>query len=58
MSRLIYGYADFLEAIRDPKHEEHAEYLEWIGGSFHPEEFDVDAVNGLLSDYKILDMGG
>jgi len=54
----IWGYGDFLAAIRDPNHEEHAEYLEWIGGSFDPEEFDVDAVNGLLSDYKILDMGG
>jgi hypothetical protein len=34
------GYIDFLAAISDPEHEEHEEYLEWIGGSFDPEEFD------------------
>jgi hypothetical protein len=34
------GYMDFLAAISDPEHEEHEEYLEWIGGGFDPEEFD------------------
>lgn len=33
------GYLRFLEAIRDPEHEEHESYLEWVGGSFDPEEF-------------------
>jgi hypothetical protein len=42
------GYANFLEAISDPSHEEHDEYLEWIGGEFDPEEFDVDLVNQRL----------
>lgn len=36
-----WGYGDFLEAIRNPKHEEHASMLEWIGGSFDPEAFDA-----------------
>jgi hypothetical protein len=54
----VWGYQNFLEAIRDPKHSEHAEYLEWVGGEFDPEEFDLDAVNGVLGDYKLLDMGG
>jgi hypothetical protein len=35
------GYENFLAAIRDPNHEEHDEYLEWIGGEFDPEEFDL-----------------
>jgi hypothetical protein len=35
-----WGYGDFLEAIRNPKHEEHERMLEWIGGRFDPEEFD------------------
>ena len=26
-----WGYAEFLEAIGDPKHERHAEFTEWIG---------------------------
>jgi hypothetical protein len=36
-----WSYADFLEAITDPKHEQHADLLEWIGGPFDPEAFDV-----------------
>lgn len=39
----VWGYADFLEAIRDPKHEEHADMLEWIGGKFDPEKFSATA---------------
>jgi len=34
------GYMNFLEAIADPEHEEHEEYLDWIGGEFDPEKFD------------------
>ena len=37
----VWGYGDFLEAIRNPKHEEHETMLEWIGGQFDPEEFDA-----------------
>lgn len=37
----IWGYEQFLEAIRDPNHEEHRRYREWIGGSFDPEAFDL-----------------
>ncbi|MGA9532290.1 MAG: plasmid pRiA4b ORF-3 family protein [Anaerolineales bacterium] len=38
------GYERFLEAIGDPDHEEHESYLEWIGGSFDPEDFDPDQI--------------
>ena len=41
----VYGYAEFLEAIRDPEHDQHDEMLEWIGGEFDPEEFDIVFVN-------------
>ncbi len=41
----VGGYVSFLEAIRDPKHKEHDEYLDWIDGEFDPEEFDLDLVN-------------
>ena len=41
----IGGYAYFLEAIANPKHREHDEYLEWIGGKFDSERFDLDDVN-------------
>ena len=41
----IWGYAEFLEAIRDPRHPEHATMLQWVGGHFDPQAFDVAAVN-------------
>lgn len=41
-------YEDFLEAIADPVHEDHEEELAWIGGSFDPARFDLDAVNAAL----------
>ena len=39
-----WGYGDFLQAIRDPKHESHDDMLEWIGGSFDPEKFSPDSI--------------
>ena len=44
----VWGYESFLEAIRDPQHPEHAEMLEWVGGEFDPELFDLAAVNKAL----------
>jgi len=43
-----WGYEEFLEAIHDPEHPEHDEYLEWIGGEFDPEAFELEGVNALL----------
>jgi len=40
----VHGYAEFLEAIRDPKHERHAELLDWIGGVFDPDDFDATTI--------------
>lgn len=42
------GYQNLLEAIGNKKHKEHKELLEWVGGSFDPEHFDLDEVNDLL----------
>ena len=44
----IWGYAEFLEAIQDPNHPEHDDMLEWVGGSFDPEAFNLDEVNRAL----------
>ncbi|HUU13151.1 MAG TPA: plasmid pRiA4b ORF-3 family protein [Terriglobia bacterium] len=41
----IGGYENFLEAIRDPAHEEHDSMLEWIGGAFDPQDFNPDLVS-------------
>ena len=43
------GYENFLEAIGNKKHPQHKELLQWVGGSFDPERFDLDEVNDLLS---------
>jgi Plasmid pRiA4b ORF-3-like protein len=45
----IWGYYDsFLPAIQDPEHEEHEDLLEWIGGKFDPDAFDIKAINKAL----------
>ena len=46
----IFGYYGFLDAVSDPNHPEHAEMLEWVGGEFDPDDFDLDEVNALLAD--------
>lgn len=40
----VRGYEEFLDAIKNPKHEEHEEMLEWVGGEFDPEHFDVGEI--------------
>ena len=44
----IGGYGGLLEAIEDPTHEEHEEMMEWLGGYFDPEQFDVEETNRTL----------
>jgi hypothetical protein len=44
----VWGYDGLLETIKDPNHPEHEEMLEWLGGDFDSEKFDVEAVNKAL----------
>lgn len=44
----VWGYQDFLEAIKDPDHPEHESLLEWIGGSFDSEDAELDKINIFL----------
>ncbi len=44
----IGGYEDMLAALRDPKHEQHDEMVEWIGEDFNPEDFDLALENKAL----------
>ncbi len=44
----VDGYEEFLEAIRDPQHPEHAAMLAWVGGAFDPEAFDVQAADRMF----------
>ncbi len=54
----VWGYADFLEAINDPDHEQHEDMLEWAGGEFDPQEFDLDLVNKRLKVRQNYEMYG
>lgn len=40
----VGGYEHFLKVISDKKDPEHESMLEWAGGSFDPEEFDISKV--------------
>jgi hypothetical protein len=44
-----WGYADYLEAIADPKHERHAEMIEWRGPGFDPAVVDETAIHERLA---------
>jgi hypothetical protein len=48
----VWGYADFVKAIRNPRHPEHAEMLAWAGGAFDPDKFDLKGVNGMLQIFQ------
>jgi hypothetical protein len=43
-----WTYADFLEAIQNPQHPRHQDRIEWIGGEFDAEAFDLKTVNAKL----------
>ncbi|MEO1742972.1 MAG: plasmid pRiA4b ORF-3 family protein [Cyanobacteria bacterium J06629_9] len=55
-----WGYENFLEAIQDAQHPEHTEMLEWVGGTFDPEETDLDGINQELkriAEWQRLSLG-
>lgn len=39
-----HAYREFLAAISDQRHEQHEEYMLWIGGAFDPKGFDLNAI--------------
>jgi len=46
------GYAEFLKAIRSPRHRDHKRYLTWCGGAFDPAGFDLQGINQALRSLK------
>ena len=46
------GYYKFLKVIQNPENPEHEDMLEWAGGSFDPEAFDLDEINRLLGEIR------
>jgi hypothetical protein len=49
----IGGYMEFLQAIRDPTHEEHDAMWRWCGGPFDPAGFDINAANAAIRTLKL-----
>lgn len=47
----IWGYYNFLEAIKDPSHPEHQELKEWMGDEFDPGSYNIEETNALLHEY-------
>jgi len=52
-----YGYADFLEAWRDPAHDEHKAVRRWVGRKFDPEACDLVAINRAIAKAVRLSRG-
>lgn len=45
----IWGYAEFLEALRDPTHPDHEQMVTWSGGHFDPAVCDLNVINARLA---------
>ena len=50
-----WGWANIVQAVNDPHHEDHKEYREWLGmlpgDTLDPKAFDVEAANEDLADF-------
>ncbi len=44
-----WGYGQLLTALADPKHEDHASLLDWLGGPFDPDFPDIEGINERLA---------
>jgi hypothetical protein len=51
----VWGFEEFLEAMKNPKHEEHESYVEWWGGKYDPEALDLDEINQGLQEIDQID---
>lgn len=50
----VWGFYDLLETIKNKKHPEHKDMLEWLGGKYDPEYFDKELVNKELFELESL----
>ena len=49
----VAGYAMFLKKIAEPGNNDFDHILEWMEDAFDPEKFDVEDVNGVLSEMHL-----
>ena len=45
-----WGYAEFLDAIADPKHQRHRELKEWFADDFNPDVVNLDRLRQGLAE--------
>ena len=45
-----HGYKNFRGILSNPKHPEYKKTVQWSGGNFDPEEFDIDSINSQFKD--------
>ena len=45
-----FGYLEKLKMLKNKKHPEHEEIIEWMGEDFDPEYFDLNEVNTNMRD--------
>lgn len=48
----VGGYAELLEVLADPEHEEHDHLMGWVGGAFDATFFDLAGVNVALQHVR------
>jgi hypothetical protein len=46
-----WGYAQYLEAMANPKHERHAEMVDWRGPDFDPDIVDEADIRKALTSF-------
>lgn len=53
----VAGYQHMLAVLKDPKHGEYQDFMEWLGGDLDPTYFEKDEINEMLGmkDYGCLD---
>ena len=54
----VWGYAEMIEILKQPKHKEYENIIEWLGDELDPEYFDKEEVNEYLQtkDYGCISL--
>ncbi|WP_299410631.1 plasmid pRiA4b ORF-3 family protein [Acaryochloris sp. IP29b_bin.148] len=48
-----WGYAHLLKVLKNPRHPQYEERMEWLGSEFDPKAFDLAEVNQALRELEV-----
>lgn len=48
-----WGYAHLLRVLKNPRHSQYEERMEWVGSEFDPKAFDLEEVNQALKELEV-----